>query len=202
MNEKATEVYRSILVEIKFRVEAIDLVLARKVPLRSRVAEELCFLQLRMICELIAIGCLIVHGDLSSKHADLMKSYKADWIFNTLGKLHPKFFPVALEHEDAPSTPPSWVHKKDGFLSRSELVSLYNQHAGTHLHRGSARNILKSDRPLKFDEIRKWRDKIVGLLNRHIIVSPDEEHICYFIMNDGQDRIHSAVFERTTKASS
>jgi hypothetical protein len=195
MDEKATAVYRGLLLEIKYRVEAIDATLVGQVPLRGRIAEELCFLQLRMICELIAIGCLVLHGDLSSRHADLLKSYKADWIFNSLARLHPKFFPIALEHEDSQTNPPSWIHKKDGFLTREEMVVLYNREAGNHLHRGSARNILKSERPLRLTEIRGWRDKIVGLLNRHIVLSPDEKRICYFIMNDGEDRVGSNLFE-------
>jgi hypothetical protein len=151
-----------------------------------------------MICELIAIGCLVIHGDLSSKKADLLKSYKADWMLNTLEKLHPRFFPIALEHEDTPGDVPGWVHKTTGFLTKKELVTLYNQHAGEKLHRGSARNVLKADKPLQFEELRGWSTKIVGLLNRHIIMSPDENKIVYCIMNDGKDRVHSALFEATT----
>jgi hypothetical protein len=196
MNEQAMEAYRGLLLEIKYRTEAIDAVLAGDVLLRAKIAEETAYLQLRMICELIAIGCLIIHGDLSAKKTDLMKSYKADWILNVLEKMHSKFFPVALEQGDDKSTvPPGWIHKTEGFLTRHELIELYNRHAGDKLHRGSARNILKIDKPLQFHEVRRWRDKIVGLLNRHIVVSPDEKTICYFIMNDGQDRVHSALFQ-------
>jgi len=194
MNEQAMEAYRGLMVEVKYRTEAIDAILAGKVPLRAKIAEETAYLQLRMICELIAIGCLIIHGDLSAKKTDPLQSYKADWILTVLGKMHPKFFPVALEHEDEPTTPPAWVHKSTGFLTRNDLIELYNRHAGERLHRGSARNVLKNNKPLQFKEVRQWRDKVVSLLTRHIITSPDEKTICYFIMNDGQDRVHSALF--------
>lgn len=190
------EAYRSLMVEIKYRTEAIDAILAGQVPLRAKIAEETAYLQLRMICELIAIGCLIIHGDLSAKKADLLKSYKADWILNVLDKMHPKFFPVALEDKDTEANPPGWVHKTTGFLTRSELVELYNRHAGDRLHRGSARNILKTDKPLQFQDVRKWRHKIVGLLTRHIISSPDEKTIVYCIMDDGEDRVYSALFQQ------
>jgi hypothetical protein len=43
MDEKATAVYRGILFEIKYRIEAIDATLGGLVPLRARIAEELCF---------------------------------------------------------------------------------------------------------------------------------------------------------------
>ncbi|PDQ18381.1 hypothetical protein CN311_25105 [Mesorhizobium sanjuanii] len=195
MNDKAMTAYRGILVEIKYRVEAIDAILEGQLPLRGRIAEELCYLQLRMICELIAIGCLIIHGNLSAKKADLLKSYKADWILRVLSEMHPKFFPTPLEPKDSDGSPPAWIHKTDGFMRKGELIEFYNKHAGAKLHRGSARNILKSDGPLDFPSIKRWRDKIVGLLNRHIITSPDEENICYFIMNDGNDNVHSALFQ-------
>jgi hypothetical protein len=196
MNAKAMDAYRGILMEIKFRVEAIDSVLNSEFPLRARIAEEFCYLQLRMICELIAIGCLIIHGELSSRKADLMKLYKADWIIKVLTGMHPKFFPNPLEQHDTTDDPPHWMYKECGFLTKYELIELYNKHAGDRLHRGSARNILKFDRNIDFVNIQKWRDKIVGLLNRHTIISPDEENICYFIMNDGKGNVHSALFHR------
>jgi hypothetical protein len=184
------------MVEIKYRTGAIDAILAGQVPLRAKFAEEMCYLQLRMICELIAIGCLVIHREMGTIKADLFKTYKADWIMSELAKLHPKFFPVALEMEDSTEAdPPSWVHKKAGFITREGLAQLWAKEAGSQLHRGSARNILTNDRPLDFAKVRSWRDKIVGLLTRHIIASSDEKHICYFIMNDGKDHVHSSLFE-------
>lgn len=194
MNDDAMAAYRGLMEEIRYRVEAIDSVLERRVLLRARIAEELCYLQLRMICELIAVGCLIIHGDLSAKKADLMKSYQADRILRGLDQLHPKFFPVALELEDAPTTPPSWVHKKDGYLTKSDLMTLYTREAGGILHRGSAKNILAKDREPRFNQIGVWKDKIVGLLNRHIITSRDERNIGYFIMRDENGRVSSNTF--------
>jgi hypothetical protein len=196
MNDKTMEVYRNLLVEIKYRVGAIDAILQKQIPLRAKIAEELCYLQLRMVCELVAIGCLVIHREMGLLKTDLFKTYKADWIMSELGKLHPKFFPIALEQQDSVETdPPSWVHKKSGFLTRDGLSRLWSK-AGSNLHRGSARNILIKDRPLDFESVRGWRDQIVGLLTRHIITSSDENNICYFIMNDGQDRVHSALFNR------
>ncbi len=100
MDEKALPAYAELMAEIKLRTEAIDVVLGRQVPLRAKIAEELCYLQLRMICETIAIGCLLVHGDISAKKSDLMKSYKADWIIKQLTELHPRFYPYPLEDKD------------------------------------------------------------------------------------------------------
>lgn len=199
MNEKAMAVYRGILSEIKYRTEAIDGVLNGQIPLRAKIAEELCYLQLRMICELIAIGCLVIHERLSPLKADLFKTYKADWIMKELAKLHPRFFPVPLENEDEPgSDPPQWVQKKNGYLTQDGLAQLWHTHAGNALHRGSARNILEKDKPLDFNAIRGWRNKIVTLLTRHIIHSPDDEFICYFVMNarNHEGKVASNLFKK------
>lgn len=102
MNEKAMSVYGALLREIKYRVESIDATLDGHVHVRAKIAEELCYLQLRMICELIAIGCLVIHGDLNLSN-NLLKSYEASKIMSEMYKIHPKFFPVPLmPSEDTP----------------------------------------------------------------------------------------------------
>lgn len=174
--------YCGLLEEIKLRQEAISNILAGKVMMRAKIAEESCFLQLRMICELIALGCLVLHEDLKPK-AQLFKTYKADWIISELEKLHPKFFPSPLLKDDVMEGEIfGWRSKTEGFLTKSELGSLWNRHAGPMLHRGSVKNILEPERPLKFDAIATWSRKIVELLNRHTVMSRDEETIGYFIM--------------------
>lgn len=201
MNDKAMEVYRGLLLEIKFRIEAIDHVISGQVRLRGKIAEEFCYLQLRMICEIIAIGCLVIHGELSPLKSDLFKTYKADWIMSELAKLHPKFFPAPLEIKDDTTTnPPSWIYRKSGFLTHQELAKLWNRHAGTALHRGGARNILWPERPLEFNKIVSWRDKIISLLNRHIIPSSDETTICHFLMEDQNGDVSSTLFKLTDLA--
>lgn len=79
--------------EIKYRVDAIDDVLKGKLCMRQRLAEEFCYLQLRVICEVLAVACLVIHGNLKPK-ADLFKTYKASWIISELSKLHPNSSPV------------------------------------------------------------------------------------------------------------
>lgn len=185
--------------EIKYRVEAIDRVLSGEAsPMRAKIGEELCYLQLRMICELIAIGCLIVHGSLKPK-ADLFRTNKADWIMGELAKLHPKFYPTALKSGDRVGSDglPGWAEKESGFLTMVELRKLWNRECGNRLHRGSAKNILVKDPPLEFPKVRAWRDKIVGLLERHILITADEEYILYVIMNKvGTGEVASNLFRK------
>jgi hypothetical protein len=198
MNQKAISVYLGLLTEIKFRIEAVNQVLAGEVPLRARIAEEFCYLQFRMICEVIAIGCLVIHEEISSKKTDLLKTYKADWIMKEMAKLHPDFFPQPIEQDDDTTEEiPRWVNKESGFLTRDELSELWNRHSGSALHRGNARNVLAKKSRLDFSAVEQWRDKIIVLLNRHTIISPDKNEIGYFIMNNKENgEVGCNIFSR------
>jgi hypothetical protein len=194
---QALETYRSLMWEIKFRIEAIDDVLNGKLRIRQKIAEEFCYLQLRMICEVIAIACLVVHGNLKPR-PKLFESYKASWIISELGKLHSKFFPRALGPDGREADGMlKFVEKTGGFLTQDELEKLWERHTGTMLHRGSAKVILgKADRPVDFKKIGAWRTKIVALLERHTLVTPDEEQMIYVVMHEqGTGNVVSNVFE-------
>lgn len=54
--------YVNMLTEAAARTNFIVEVLNKKIEMPRRPAYETCYLQLRMICELIAIGCLAAHG--------------------------------------------------------------------------------------------------------------------------------------------
>jgi hypothetical protein len=63
--------YCGLMEELKARHAVVSKVLidARESQfvLTPYVLGELCFLQLRMMCELIALGCLLVHGDVPGR---------------------------------------------------------------------------------------------------------------------------------------
>lgn len=128
--------------EIKARVAVIEAIVQGIIELPDMVAYELCHLELRMICELIALGCIAVHGDVKgTRSAEFRKRREADWIVKSLEKLHPQFYPV-----------PSWLYADEngdlvnseeiteGFLSRKGLVKLYHECGGV-LHRGGFQSI-------------------------------------------------------------
>ena len=193
VNERSLETYGSLMEEIKLRVEAIDRILAGEVYLRNKIAEELCYLQLRMICEITALSCLIIHGDVKgAQSSQLQKAYQADWIINKLQELHPKFYPQPIESKDKPGIgggPPQVVDIVDGFLTREELVKLYHI-CGDKLHRGRAKNILKGSDAPNYNNIKIWRSKIIKLHNRHRIALVDGVNECWFLMQqEGTNRV-------------
>ena len=59
--EEKAGAYLNVLSEINARLRFIKTIRLSTLP--YRIVRELCHLQLRHICELVAIGCLVVQGD-------------------------------------------------------------------------------------------------------------------------------------------
>jgi hypothetical protein len=166
----AANVYASIMEEAKFRALSINTLTGTDNALPVPLRREYCFLQLRMLCELIALGCLVAHGDIketkSSRHQD---DYHAGNIVKRLEKLHQNFYPSPRNLVFNPGH----VHLDDydrEFLTKRELITLYGK-CGDALHRGSLRQLLnpKNQPPADFRDIQEWGQKILNLLSVHLI---------------------------------
>lgn len=164
------------------------LISSAALPLPPGVVVESAFLQVRMLCEVIALGCLTTQGDLAgTRAANLQSNYKADFILTKLEGLNPKFFPVPVKVTDTPLGDGRTNHHMDpiptGFLTRSELIALYRK-CGGRVHRGSivkfqstAERVWDED----FRELRGWWDKLHLLLNTHVVSSLDgrAHYLCH-----------------------
>lgn len=164
----ASNVYASIMEEAKFRALSINTLTNTPITLPISFMREFCFLQLRMLCELIALGCLVAHGDIKETK-ELRRSYHAGDIVKQLERLHPNFYPV-------PRTPvfsPGHLHMEDydkPFLTKIELIKLYGT-CGDLLHKGNLRNLLKPQKPPPSDyrDIQQWGQRVLNLLSFHTI---------------------------------
>jgi hypothetical protein len=91
----AMNIYAGLMDEIKARISWIDAAIDQTSKWPDRVAVyEFSYLQLRMVCESIALGCLIAHGDVGIANK-LKTQYAADKIIAELGKLHPDVLPAS-----------------------------------------------------------------------------------------------------------
>ncbi len=166
----AANVYTSIMEEAKFRALSINTLTNSGYALPVPLQREYCFLQLRMLCELIALGCLVAHGDIEeTKSSPLQKAYHAGEIVKRLEKLHPNFYPSPRKLVFNPGH----VHLSDydrEFLTKSELITLYGK-CGDALHKGNLRQLLdpKNQPPADFRDIQEWGQKILNLLSVHLI---------------------------------
>jgi hypothetical protein len=185
----ALDLYCKVMEETKVRLSWIDLALKGNTQLPDVAKRDFCFLQLRMICELIALGCLIAHGDIARTTA-IRKEYAADKIVAQLEKLHSQFYPMAVE----PGPPPMGIPPiglefhvlEHGYLSKPELSNLYRQ-CGDVLHRASLKKFL-STATFKTDlkDVKDWRDKIIKLLRLHLICMLDNRTVFFVTASNPQ----------------
>ncbi|WP_309605317.1 hypothetical protein [Phenylobacterium sp.] len=164
----AMETYKSIIEEALLRVHSIDAMLRKSPGLRPTFIREYCFLQLRLLCELIALGCLVCHGDIpASKTKAFQKAWVPGEILKKLQDLHPDFYPVPFVMEDTPSGHHLGDYK-DEYLTKDDLLALWSR-SGDILHRGNLRKLLKVKmlETLRSDDIIKWNQKILNLLQHH-----------------------------------
>jgi len=168
--EEKRQNYAALMEAIKARLDVVQFILnnGKTMPLNEDAAQELCWLQLRMIGETISAACLLAHDDLQNKR--LQGEWNANNIIATLGNLHAEFFPRPVKREHLADGTIHMNSVPDGFLTRDELLKLIGQ-AGNKLHIGSLKNLFEK-KPLPqdiWDEIRTWNNKIVLLLQEHFI---------------------------------
>ena len=197
----ALNLYSKLMGEAKLRLEAMETALAGKTGLPDGAVREFCFLQLRMLCELIALGCLAAHGDLEvveKLRKTYKKTYEADKIIGELQRLHPEFYPRATIQTRHGPDEFNALLRKEGFLTKEELVRLYGR-CGNVLHRGSFRGLFLTKRyaSLGFADIRAWKGKIEALLSYHLILMLDNKTFVLFTLRNqaNNDQVQWIAFE-------
>jgi hypothetical protein len=176
---KPLNAYLGLMEEARDRLLAMDTALERRTGLPPGAIKEYCFLQLRMLCELIALGCLMAHGDLQT--GKLKGKYEADKIIRGLQRLHPDFYPVAAIRTD--KGPRLY---EDGFLTKEELRKLYWR-CGDVLHRGSFRaHSSKQYSVADIEEIRTWKKKIEAFSCHGIYTAGNKSMMLFYLREDGR----------------
>ena len=183
--EEKRQNYATLMEAIKARLEVVQLALNGGLNLIFSEAsiQEICWLNLRMIAETIAVACLLAHDDLQNK--ELQGTWDADKIIKTLANLHEDFFPHPVKREHLAGGAVHMNNIADGYLTRAELLQLIGQ-AGNKLHVGSLKNLLKQSKRSEdvFSDIQKWNNKIVLLLNEHRIMFKNNS-VYYTALKEG-----------------
>lgn len=165
-NKDTIDLYASLMEEAKGRIEAIGHTIQHKTGLADQLEREFCTLQIRMLCELIALGCLVAHDAVRTRK--LSRAHYAPHIIAGLERLHPRFYPRPVRQTDR-----GVEDITTGYLTKEELVKLVGA-CGDTLHRGSTKNLLHP-RTLPRDAIITWSQKIRTLLDIH-----------WFTLSDGR----------------
>jgi len=179
------ELYRSIMEEARTRVDAINVVLRGATGLAERAAAEFCFLQIRMLCELTALGCLVAHGEIE-KTKTLSKIWAADEIVKRLERLNPTFYPRPVVFTNP--QPGHW-HLEDfpneNYLKQAEFGKLVGI-TGDILHKGSLGRLAKGHNSAEctIERALHWGQRVVNLINQHRIELIGNNHIACALAND------------------
>ena len=192
----AMHLYAAIMEEAKIRLYSIDMALGGATILPHQLVREFCFLQLRMLCELVALGCLAAHGDIEET-TKLRKEWSADRIMEKLAKLHLTFYPRPVVQTRHPEGHWHMENVTEPFLTKEELLNL-NGKSGDVLHRGNLKKLLSPKTPIQtnFPDMAEWGRKIGVLLNKHAIFLMGGEVVLCTLRNPGdKDRVHVVMAE-------
>ena len=194
--------YLRILLEFHARTNLSASVLGGQMGLPIPYAHEYCFLQFRRICELIALGCLMLHGDLPhASTVNARREWNADKIMRLLRKLHADFFPQpATLQKTAEGRHHLEANAVVGALTRAELHTLYHE-CGEVLHRGSISSF-ELEKPFTQDHITRaqdWHNKLVKLMNTHIVAraSGDSMYVFHVLGASGGPECIVMNFDRS-----
>lgn len=200
--EKRNQLYANLMDEVKVRIDCISTICNGRGNFPSVIVREFSYLQLRMLCELIALSCLVAHGDISSLQAHQVgKSYSADEIIDRLTKLRPHFYPIpGKQIWSGPGQPVGFDVIDPSPLPKEELLSLYGK-THRYLHRGSLKKMLSMDVPIDMrvdiPEIIKYAQKINDLLSHHVIAVSERHVILCVLRNmDNNNKVQVATAER------
>lgn len=178
-SEQQRQLYANLMHEAKVRLQAIDLALQGHLRVTNPFVREFCWLQLRMLCELVALSCLVAHGDVTFFQPNRMgRAHSAGEILNQMSRLRPHFYPAAIRATHEELEDGKMAHHLEAItpspLSKEDLLDLYGL-THRHLHRGSLKGLLDRDVNAPWDttidapEIIRWGERVNRLLSHHFI---------------------------------
>jgi hypothetical protein len=114
-------IYAHLMDEVRSRLDAITSLRRGTIPpLPPFITYEIGYLQLRMVCELIAIGCLVAHGDIqATRVGKLLKAKFPNTIIDELEKLHQNFYPIPFT-----MVGDKYTDLTEGFLTKNDLLGI------------------------------------------------------------------------------
>ena len=213
MTPDYTSMYRELMIEVWHRADFIGKLMAvPQLGIYNVTRIESICLQVRMILENIALGCLVANGEhLDSLPRRIEKAYHADTILTRLEAVVPECYPqplVLVRREpdakiramevDLDRYLGEWEGRPpDEWLSRSEFKEVYGR-LGRMLH---ARNPLGVTPDITFYEEMTplWLNKIVRLVTHHKISMRSEEQI-YVAQISPSGEVSITAFERMADA--
>jgi hypothetical protein len=161
--------YLKLMYELTTRIDLVAHACDGKLNLPPPYAREYAYLQFRRMCELIALGCLHLHGDLPRAQTKAArKEWNAERIMRLLRVDHPHAFPQCCVRV---RTTDGWdlkANSNPNALTLEEFNTLYAE-CGEVLHRGTIRTLDSVGPPSvqDYEKVVAWRRKVVDLMSHH-----------------------------------
>ncbi len=169
------QIYVDLMEEARIRIHMMRDAINDRNSWFPRILQEFVYLQLRTLCEIVALGCLVAHGDI--KKRDTLKRWDIPAIMKEMEKLNPEFYPRPVRTQILPS---GGLHLTDytaPSLSKAELIKLWKR-SGNFVHRGSAEDLFAAHGTqlvVKLEPAIELGQKILNLLQEHLISSADKK---------------------------
>lgn len=173
--KERAQAYLLVMEEVRARFEVLDATLLA--ALHPNLIREICYLQYRHLCELVAIGCLVAQGDFAA-HRAFREDYNPNTIFKFLERIvitDPPdavvtFFPHSVTRTIKDGTHHIDLDGKPHAATRKQLIDLWAR-SGNFLHRLSTAKFFKDK-----EVISEWKtelttitEKLKALLDNHAI---------------------------------
>jgi hypothetical protein len=197
MEPDAVQKYCGLMAEIKRRIAVIDAFtdgIAHAVYKATTI--ESIYLQFRKILESIALGSLVANKAVfSALYQDFAKYWNAELLVKDIERVNPRFYPrpIAQKPSERSGIKMDWEARGDDFLTTGDLIKLYKK-CGAIMHSG---NPYGSQIDFAYYEknIPYWRERIVNLLNSHLITLVNDPNVYLIQMGTATARPTYTPFE-------
>jgi hypothetical protein len=159
--------------------------------------QDLVFLQLRKVLELVAFASLIANrGKYEIEYKKFSTQWRAQRLLEDLAKIHPDFYPMPIS---PPETRPNGVKHitfiADGFLTKEEFPLLYGNCAAM-LH---MRNPYSQDDPVVRMRycVKDWVARIQKLVELHMMHLFNGDRLLVSVPIEGQVHVWAASPTKT-----
>lgn len=155
---------------------------------------EFCYLQIRKCVEYVALAVLLAHRTNDYECDQLENAYKADVIFNDLGKLNPHGFPKAVQVNLNANGPGSHDVDQMPTLSKRRMKRIYDDCA-VHLHAGTLANIVNQTvPPYDLPRVVAWCTELKSMLDQHQVLLPHVGSVMIVSLREPESGRARAVF--------
>jgi hypothetical protein len=164
-----TKLYINCMEEARLRVNFVKELPARNGSTSFQaIDQELVFLQLRKILELIAFASLTANkAKYNAAYKKLTTVWNAKELLRNLEKINPEFYPLPVQHPQVQPDGTKHCAAVDEFLTKDDFVSLYDV-ASTFLHVGNPFSTAKPVITMRYN-VRQWLERIQALLKLHVV---------------------------------